>query len=621
MIPSSVIKRASSILIWIGPLTTLAISPAWSYDPINPIKVLLMVSLSFAALGLYFPYLNSWISMWGKDVLIPATLFVLALLSSFLFSGASRIQQFWGVFGRNTGILTYLGLLMLFLLAVSVNDLRTTKKIVNGLMATAFVLVIYCSFQVAGKDPVKWSAFAPFGTLGNINFLSGFMGIAMTSFVVLSLEKKLSRWLRLGYLCICAAGLYIVTVTDSIQGLVSFSLGFACLIFFKILRLGRTFVWTYICFLILGLVNLVLALMDKGPLKGLIYQITIVYRGDYMHAGIEMLLSHPIFGVGIDSYDDWYRSQRGFISAFRNSLQRTSNSAHNIALDLGSGGGLPLLLAYLLILGVVALYIVKGFKKGYWQNSIFVTLTCCWIAYQVQAAVSINQIGVGVWGWILSGLLISTVRTLGAKLESGEVSSSRVRSTSSIKSSKNRQIIPPAISIISSSIAIAIGFSLSFLPFKTDMDFRSANDKRNLVELTESALRLSTNSFLVNQAQEIAIKSNSTDFAKRISDFAIVRFPRNIYAWQARSILTNISDQEKGVARSRFLTLDPNFALCLESDPIATISAKLNELPPPKQFELATWWGLASNSDISRTFTFSALPSEKISEKIRSICG
>jgi hypothetical protein len=37
---------------------------------------------------------------------------------------------------------------------------------------------------------------------------------------------------------------------------------------------------------------------------------------------------------------------------------------------------------------------------------VFTTIVAAWVAYQAQSLISINQLGLGVWGWSLSGLII-----------------------------------------------------------------------------------------------------------------------------------------------------------------------------------------------------------------------
>ena len=47
-------------------------------------------------------------------------------------------------------------------------------------------------------------------------------------------------------------------------------------------------------------------------------------------------------------------------------------------------------------------------KKEY--DATFVALTVAWLGYQAQSVISINQIGLAIWGWVLSGALIAYER-------------------------------------------------------------------------------------------------------------------------------------------------------------------------------------------------------------------
>ena len=71
--------------------------------------------------------------------------------------------------------------------------------------------------------------------------------------------------------------------------------------------------------------------------------------------------------------------------------------------------GFPLLIAYLALLLVISYSILNGLRKGQAKDPFFMAIDMSWLAYQVQASVSINQIGVGVWGWIIQGLMVTLV--------------------------------------------------------------------------------------------------------------------------------------------------------------------------------------------------------------------
>ena len=83
-------------------------------DPFNLPK---MMFLSIGACTILFLVINNFLitrQRVDKKVTIVATVFSIALLNSFLFSGAPLTQQFFGAYGRNTGLLTLIMLLILF---------------------------------------------------------------------------------------------------------------------------------------------------------------------------------------------------------------------------------------------------------------------------------------------------------------------------------------------------------------------------------------------------------------------------------------------------------------------------------------------------------------------------
>jgi len=207
-VPLSVLKRASSLLLIVAPLTTLAISPWFNFDPINLIKILVLTCITTMTLGLFLPYTKQFFASLGFPTILLSTVFLLSLLSAFLFNQTDKAQQFWGIFGRGTGILSYVALVLLFILSSALASREFNKKAIFSLLITTSIMVVYCFIQILGRDPIDWSAFFPFGTLGNVNFLSGFMGVALVSVLVVFLSPALTSYMRiyLGFLMV--AGLF-----------------------------------------------------------------------------------------------------------------------------------------------------------------------------------------------------------------------------------------------------------------------------------------------------------------------------------------------------------------------------------------------------------------------------
>jgi hypothetical protein len=64
-------------------------------------------------------------------------------------------------------------------------------------------------------------------------------------------------------------------------------------------------------------------------------------------------------------------------------------------------------LAYLAILAYIFIRGIKGLKKFQGnQRVVFATFFGAWLAFQSQTIISIDNIGVSIWGWILGGVVV-----------------------------------------------------------------------------------------------------------------------------------------------------------------------------------------------------------------------
>ena len=623
MLPVTVEKRISNLLVLAGPATCLAISPWFNFDPINLIKVLVLTCFSFATLGLILPYLPNAISRVGKRNSSLLLFFSLALISPLFFSGANKAQQFWGVFGRNTGILSYLALVSALFVTASLKSNATYTRILWSLVVTVAIMSAYCLVQIANLDPISWSAFFPFGTLGNVNFLSGFMGLGLVTVFIFILSRQFSLRMRLILLSLLLIGIFVLIKSDSTQGIVALAVGVASYLLVRSWYLHRALFIVALILYSSGLISLVLGLLDKGPLRGIIYQFTVLYRADYMHAGLAMLMHNPFFGVGIDSYDDWYRAERGIISAVRTSLSRTANSAHNISIDLAAGGGFPLLFAYSLILGAILLAIIRGLRNGRANDPFFMALSMSWFAYQVQASVSINQIGVGVWGWLLGGALLGYTTIENHNLSESSHRKNEKMSKRDMKSQRGLPNTPPAIAVVSSATLLAIGFTLAFLPLKTDVDFARASKIGSAQMLLEVTSRPTSNAFMLQKTAQDTFNSNLPDIARVINERLKSRFPRNIGGWLTTYENSAYTQVEREEALKIISKQDPYVYLCYLREPTLKLRQVLDKLPPSEKYRLALGWGFTRklNAVERETYSFSGAVSDQISVKLGSLCG
>jgi hypothetical protein len=405
--------------------------------------------------------------------------------------------------------------------------------------------------QISGNDPIGWSSFEAFGTLGNINFLSAFLGLVCVAIVPKLLSGKSFKLSKLSLFALVATDLYIIQSTGSTQGLFVFASGISIVI---LLKLKSHQVWNlkqsiFVVLLTLISVPTIAGLINKGPLASFLFQNSILLRTDYWHAGLEMTQRNPVFGVGMDSYGDWYREARGQITTLRGSPDRTANTAHNIFLDLSSNGGVPLLLVYLSFLLLAFRASIKTYRNldGNF-DPVFAALFATWIGYQVQALVSINQIGVGVWGWLLTGALIGFGKT-------------KILANVQVTKSMNKKLLKnkllPAFSSVMGIAGISLGFFLAWFPLNADSKYFSAIKSRDMTRIANSIETLGTTAVHRARSAQLAYDNQAFEDSLKQAERWVSNYPRDFTGWRLIIYLPNSSPKLKAEALAKLHELDP----------------------------------------------------------------
>lgn len=546
--------RLAQLVFFTGILTTYAISPWSNYDPISLPK---MFTLSIGAIGILFYVLGSYRffeSRFNRTLVIIVLAFIGFMLSTLAFSGHNILAQIWGTFGRNTGLLTYLSLLTLLVAAQLLQDLKIYERLLFMFVLGVIPMTIYCTFQFFGRDPIGWSEKAVFGTLGNINFLSAYFGITSVAAISLAVSSRYKGGIRLLVTLLAIINISLATSTNSIQGPIIFISGIAAIVFFYVTQLKRRKVFSLIAFLAASgsaLVAVVYALFNKGPLASIIFQPSVIFRGDYMHAGWRLMIDHPLFGVGMDNYGDWYRQARGEISTLRTGPGRISNTAHNILLDVGSNGGIPLAAAYLLLILVALISIIGFIRKGTIIHPVVMASSAAWIAYQIQALVSINQIGVGVWGWIFSGVLIGLSKTEISSVDIAVVKTS----LPSYKDLRGKTL--PAKVSLQLFAGTAIGAIIAFPPLNADTAYRAAANTGQFENIYKATQKLGSTEFHGELLLEFSQSRNLASEVRLVAEGLLKDYPRNFFAWRLLSVATTGTDAQRLDALNKARELDP----------------------------------------------------------------
>ena len=338
------------------------------------------------------------------------SLFVLQIILVLFFSGANFGGQMYGTFGRNTGALAYFSLAFLLLGASLVSDKEFLKKFVRIGFIVGVILIVYGNIQFLGLEPLPfvnaYTVNAPIGTFGNPNFQSAFMGMTAVVAFTMALNTEFKLYFRVGLVLMGFASIIVIYETLAMQGYLSFIAGAGVVAMLWLFMTRRKALGIAVAGI--GLIGgglVFLALVNVGPLASYLYKASLAARGYYWKAAVKMLVDHPFFGVGMDGFIDWYRRSRP-TDFYENGFFSYSNSAHNVFLDIASSGGFPLILIYCAIVVLVIISIVRVAKRSNGIDYYFLAIVGAWVAYQAQSFVSINQLGLAIWGWVLSGLII-----------------------------------------------------------------------------------------------------------------------------------------------------------------------------------------------------------------------
>ena len=377
-------------------------------DPFNTPKFAALALLSAWCLGpLIYSIRNYKNNSKFKIVLVLILAFNLVSFFSALNSNCKYVS-FIGEYQRKNGFLTYLFLsVILIYLVVNINS-TNIKKIYNFVGLTGLFVGFYGFCQHFGKDFVSWNN--PYNSVissvGNPNFASALMSIFAVIITGYVFDKKNHRVLRISGLILVPFLITTINFSGSRQGLLAYAAGFLTLICIYIYK-NYNNIGKFFSIMSLGLiVASILGMLQKGPLVDLLYKPSVTVRGYYWSAGIKMLSQFPFLGVGPDRFGAYFKSVRTADYPLKYGFDITSTNAHNVPIQffatLGFVGGIIYLFLLLFIL-IISLKMILKVNSNY---QLVTPLFAGWVAFQAQSIISIDNIGLAIWGWILSGSLI-----------------------------------------------------------------------------------------------------------------------------------------------------------------------------------------------------------------------
>ena len=534
-------SRIEKTVLWGAGLTSVAMTPFMSYEPINLPRLVILTIFGTSLILLITIHRNELINNEHKKILLVLSSFILWSLISAVISSLGFIDAFFGVFGRNNALLTYIMFMAFITATIFVSNLKFIRSLLLVMVFIGALSATYGFMQSIGIDPFGWISenIIVFGFFGNPNFQASFMGITATVAFAYLLNKDYKFSIKLGYIAFICLALYIVYKSKSQQGYLVFIAGVSVVIYLW-LRTNpvlKKFKALYLFALGFGVIAVLLDIFQKSPWSSFLYKESVSYRGDFWQAGWNMTISNPVFGVGLDGYRDNFRFYRDQASADRNPNSFV-DSAHNVFLDISSGGGFPLLLIYITLLVMVLMSARKVIKRSTAFDYNFAALFAAWVGYTAQSVISIQQIGIAIWGWVLAGAIIGY-----------EINS---RKDQPVKLS-NRD----ASEVLAVSAGLIIGLIISLPPFIADAQFRSMVLKGEITKIESALQRWPQNVSNMNFASDLFRKGGFPDQALNMARKAVAVNPRNFEAWQQIFLSQNAPEAERKEALIKMREMDP----------------------------------------------------------------
>ena len=159
-----------------------------------------------------------------------------------------------------------------------------------------------------------------------------------------------------------------------------------------------------------------------------------------------------------------------------------------------------------------------------------------WICYLCQSIISIANIGLSIWGWTLSGLLIGN------------------RYFSSRQSNK---ISPNAGLLLIKPLATIITLVIVFPLFNADRITRSYIEEGDAIKIESVAYIWPRSVIRMNLISQSFANAGYEEEALRVSRAAIKEFPYSHEAWKQFNTLGNLTKEERVEVNLKLKELDP----------------------------------------------------------------
>jgi hypothetical protein len=256
----------------------------------------------------------------------------------------------------------------------------------------------------------------------------------------------------------------------------------------------------------------------------------------------------------MDNLRNWYPLFRDQAS-LTHGEPTIADAAHSYFLDMGLGGGVPGFLAYIFIVLltlVSALRIIN--RKLEFDFRIF-GIIGCWVGLQAQSVISISHLGLGIWGWVFSAIIVGTeIYTRPQELEIESKSDYRKTNSISRKSGTKK-------GLVISTFEALLGFGLSLPLIMGGINYQNAMREGDAVKLSNAANQWPQDALLMSRTASFLITNGYPDIGVSLAKNAAKRDPNFSVPWKILAFSGQLSEIEKDSIMKKIDKLDPLFRL------------------------------------------------------------
>jgi O-antigen ligase len=518
----------------------LIVTPFWNKDGMIIPKLIIMLSSSLYLLPIIISHRESILnSRVLKIATVLQCLLVAHSLLVMILSTAPLEQQIFGRTGRGLGLITIYSLAVVFIATAVLMQPNFENKIVLGIISSAFISSLYSILQSYGIDLLKWDSKTNgvIGTLGNPNFQSAFASMALVpSFIYFWTNKKRR------YLAIILFIFFSFTIirTQSTQGIIAgfFSTSLVVAIFYW--YKNKVVFWSILVSGSSAAIFAIVGMLNMGPLSSYLYKVSIQSRGDFWRSAFNTANSHPIFGVGLDSFGDYFLRYRD-ITAANHSFAEYTDNAHNFFLEQAATGGYPFAFLNLVIVILVLFAFIKIQSNSKQFNSVLASLFAPWVAFQMTTVISPGNLVTMFWNAVISGAIVGLYKLIDKPKLTGNTANER-------KSIVN-SFMPVLLSILGVIFMLPV--------FNTDRMQLSAMKKGDANMVMKATYSYPQSTIRYSLIGRELLDSGLTQQSLEISRSGVKFNPNSAGLWALILVNPSATTEERLIAKKKILDLDP----------------------------------------------------------------